>query len=182
MCYYNKVFFYNDKGDNTITMTRSEALQKILHSYAAYYNINQENPTEPFSAEAVFHSHNDAYFLVKSARIGEAESHEYVFFKDVETLDETLLRDLDTSAWEKGISRVKPHANHRNTDISLIIIADSVTEEARRMIPSQKHYKSYRMSLQGFSHYHLIVADLSSGQLFCNRQGRALKKLFNKIL
>lgn len=70
-------------------MTRSEALQKILHSYAAYYNINQENPTEPFSAEAVFHSHNDAYFLVKSAR-------------------------------------VKPHTNHRNTDISLIIIADSV--------------------------------------------------------
>ena len=163
-------------------MTRDEALQKILHSYAAYYDINKDTPEEPFSAEAVFHSHNDAYFLVKSARLGEAESHEYVFFATAESLDGALLTRLDSSAWEKGISRVKPHSNHRNTDISLIILADSVTEEARQAIPRLKHYKSYRMSLHGFSHYHLIVADLSSRQLFCNRQGKALKKLFNKIL
>ena len=55
-------------------------------------------------------------------------------------------------------------------------------EEAKAQIPRLKHYKNYRMSLHGFSHYHLIVADLSSGDLTCNRQGRSLKKLFNKIL
>ena len=163
-------------------MTREEMLKKVLRSYAAYYDINTETPAAPFAAEAVFHSHSDAYFLVKSAAIGEAESHEYVFFASVEQLDSSLLASLDQTAWDTGISRVKPHYSHRNTDVTLVVAASSVTEEAKAQIPRLKHYKNYRMSLHGFSHYHLIVADLSSGDLTCNRQGRSLKKLFNKIL
>ena len=163
-------------------MTREEMLKKMLCSFAAYYDINTETPAAPFTAEAVFHSHSDAYFLVKSAAIGEAESHEYVFFASVEQLDSSLLASLDQTAWDTGISRVKPHSSHRNTDVTLVVAASSVTEEAKAQIPRLKHYKNYRMSLHGFSHYHLIVADLSSGDLTCNRQGRSLKKLFNKIL
>ena len=154
----------------------------MLRSFAAYYDINTETPAAPFAAEAVFHSHSDAYFLVKSAAIGEAESHEYVFFASVDQLDSSLLASLDQTAWDTGISRVKPHSSHRNTDVTLVVAASSVTEEAKAQIPRLKHYKNYRMSLHGFSHYHLIVADLSSGDLTCNRQGRSLKKLFNKIL
>ena len=157
-------------------------LKKMLRSFAAYYDINTETPAAPFAAEAVFHSHSDAYFLVKSAAIGEAESHEYVFFASVDQLDSSLLASLDQTAWDTGISRVKPHSSHRNTDVTLVVAASSVTEEAKAQIPRLKHYKNYCMSLHGFSHYHLIVADLSSGDLTCNRQGRSLKKLFNKIL
>ena len=163
-------------------MTREEMLKKMLRSFAAYYDINTETPAAPFAAEAVFHSHSDAYFLVKSAAIGEAESHEYVFFASVDQLNSSLLASLDQTAWDTGISRVKPHSSHRNTDVTLVVAASSVTEEAKAQIPRLKHYKNYRMSLHGFSHYHLIVADLSSGDLTCNRQGRSLKKLFNKIL
>ena len=163
-------------------MTREEMLKKMLRSFAAYYDINTETPAAPFAAEAVFHSHSDAYFLVKSAAIGEAESHEYVFFASVDQLDSSLLASLDQTASDTGISRVKPHSSHRNTDVTLVVAASSVTEEAKAQIPRLKHYKNYRMSLHGFSHYHLIVADLSSGDLTCNRQGRSLKKLFNKIL
>ena len=163
-------------------MTREEMLKKMLRSFAAYYDINTETPAAPFAAEAVFHSHSDAYFLVKSAAIGEAESHEYVFFASVDQLDSSLLASLDQTTWDTGISRVKPHSSHRNTDVTLVVAASSVTEEAKAQIPRLKHYKNYRMSLHGFSHYHLIVADLSSGDLTCNRQGRSLKKLFNKIL
>lgn len=163
-------------------MTRDELLEKTLRSYAAYYDVNRDCPEEPFVAEAVFHSHNDAYFLVKSARIGEAESNEYVFFASVDNLDRTLLEQLDTAAWEIGVSRVRPHSNHRNTDISLIILASSVAEDAARAVPKLKHYKSYLMSLYGFSHYRLFVADLSNGNQLCNAQGRSMKKLFGKIM
>ena len=163
-------------------MTRDELLEKALHSYTAYYDVNRTCPEEPFVAEAAFHSHNDAYFLVKSARIGEAESNEYVFFASVENLDRLFLEKLDATAWEKGISRVQPHSNHRNTDISLIIIASSVTEDISKVVPRLKHYKSYRMSLHGFSHYRLYVVDLSTVNQFCNSQGRSMKKLFSKIM
>ena len=162
-------------------MTKEELLDKVLGSYRAYYDVNTETPEEPFAAEAVFHSHSDAYFLVKGATLGAAESNEYVFFALEDELDKERMLRLDQEAWERGISRVKPHANHRNTDISLVVLASSMTEETEKTVRSLKHYKNYRMSLQGFSHYHLIVVDLSSGKKTCNRQGRSLKKLFDKI-
>ena len=32
-----------------------------------------------------------------------------------------------------------------------------------------------------FSHYHLIVLDLSREKVTCNRQGRSMRKIFSKI-
>lgn len=162
-------------------MSKEEVLERALRSYMAYYDVERETPEEPFAAEAAFHSHSSAYFLTKSATIGEAESNEYVFFALADRLDEELFRKLDHAAWEKGLARVKPHANHRNTDISLVVIASSVTESAENLARRQKHYKSYRLSLHGFSHYRLIVLDLSNEKMTCNRQGHSMKKIFSKI-
>ena len=153
-------------------MTKEDVLEKALRSYSAYYDVNRETPEAPFAAEAVFHSHSSTYFLTKSATI---------FFALADRLDEENFQRLDSLAWEKGLNRVTPHANHRNTDVSLIIIASSVTEEAERMVRTRSHYKNYRFSLQGFSHYHLIVLDLSREKATCNRQGHSMKKIFSKI-
>ena len=162
-------------------MTQEDVLEKALRSYSAYYDVNRETPEAPFAAEAVFHSHSSTYFLTKSATIGEAESNEYVFFALTDHLDEENFQRLDSLAWEKGLARVKPHANHRNTDISLVVIASSVTEGAENLARRQKHYKSYCLSLHGFSHYRLIVLDLSNEKMTCNRQGHSMKKIFSKI-
>ena len=50
-------------------MTKSEALEKVLLSFKRYYNIKQEDVTEPFAAEAEFRTHDEHYFLVKSAKL-----------------------------------------------------------------------------------------------------------------
>ena len=163
-------------------MNRKEALEKAVHAYEAYYDVNKEAPEDPFYAEASFHSHDDAFFLVHGAVIGESESNEYVFFASEGTLDEDRLRMLDAIAWETGISRVKPHGHHRNTDVSLIVIADNVASEAAQIVRKLKHYKSYRFSLQGFSHYRLLVVDLSEKKMYWNRQGAELRKNFKRIL
>ena len=169
-----------DEG-NVIFFEKGEVLERALRSYMAYYDVERETPEEPFAAEAAFHSHSSTYFLTKSATIGEAESNEYVFFALADRLDEELFRKLDHAAWEKGLARVKPHTNHLNTDISLVVIASSVTEGAENLARRQKHYKSYRLSLHGFSHYRLIVLDLSNEKTTCNRQGHPMKKIFSKI-
>lgn len=163
-------------------MSREEVLSKICKSYQAYYDLNEETPEEPFAAEASFHSHDDAFFIVHAAVIGESESNEYVFFADEESLSKEKLEELDKTAWEKGISRVKPHEHHRNTDITLIIVADVVSDEAIKLTKSIKHYKNYRMSLHGFSHYRLAVVDLANKKVYCNRIGRAVKKNVEKIV
>lgn len=163
-------------------MNTQEALEKLLLSYSAYYDINREAPTAPFAAEAVFHSHDERFFLIKSAKLAEAESHEFVFFAREETLTEDRLRELADIAWTEGLSRVQPHAAHQSSDILLEIVAEAITPEALALIPKLKRYQSYRHSLHGWSHFRLFTLEVSSGRMACNRQGRSLKKIFQSIL
>ncbi len=162
-------------------MNLSDALEKILYSFQAYYNIKREVEA-PFTAEAEFLSHNEQYFLIKKAKVAEINSNEHVFFYTSESLDITTLNELDECAWNRGLARVKPDSNHRNTDITLIIIADQIQPDAVKLIRKLKHYKSYLFTLHGWSSYRLIAVELSTGNLAYNRQGQSLKKLISNIL
>lgn len=162
-------------------MTVDEMLQTLLKSYRRYYNIKTEDVAEPFMAEASFHTHDEQYFLVKAARLAEADSHEYVFFATADNIGLSEAQTLEEKAWAEGLSRVIPHANHRSTDIVLIILSEHISEDAASYIKHIKRYKSYRHTLQGWSHYSVVAMETSTGDFFFNRRGRNLKKLFCNI-
>lgn len=163
-------------------MNLQEALDKLLPSFQRYYNIKTEEVQEPFAAEAVFQSHNEQYFLIKSARISEANSNEFIYFYTADSLSATELQELDTCAWERGMEHVQPNYYHRSTDVALIIIANQIEEEAFGLIRKLKHSKSYQFGLQGYSNYRLIALELSTGRVSHNRQGQSLKKLVSNII
>ena len=163
-------------------MNLQEALDKLLPSFQRYYNIKTEDVEAPFTAEAVFQSHNEQYFLIKSARISEANSNEFIYFYTADSLSAQELRELDCCAWEQGIGHVQPNYYHRSTDVALIIIAQKIDEEAWNLIRKLKHSKSYRFGLQGYSNYRLIALELSTGRVTHNRQGQSLKKLVSNII
>lgn len=162
-------------------MNQTEALAKLLRSYERYYNIKTKEVEPPFAAEAVFHTHEDSYFLLKEARISSQESHEYVYFATESELDRARLDELDRAAWERGIAQVVPGPDHRSSDVTLVILADRIHPEAFQEIRSRKHYKSYQFRLQGWSSYRLIALELSTGKLAYNRLGESLKKLVSNI-
>ncbi|MCD7806366.1 MAG: hypothetical protein LUH19_03385 [Lachnospiraceae bacterium] len=163
-------------------MDKTEALTKLLRSFETYYDINRENPVEPFAAQAEFSLHDEQYFLVRSARISEADTKEFVYFATVDLLDVPTLEQLDQRAWEDGTGKVKPHKDHRNSDVVLVILAERMDPEAMALIPKLRHYKSYRHGFYGWSHYKLTAIELSTGKVAANRQGRDLKKLFSTII
>lgn len=162
-------------------MTPSEALEKLLHSYEHYYDVTREGVTPPFAAEAAFHSRDEQYFLVKSAKLAEAESHEYVFFATEDSLTPEKAQELGDAAWAAGMERVRPHAEHRSTDIILVILAGGIEPAAAAYIKKLRRYQSYKLSFQGWSHYRVIALETSSGRLVCNRMGRTLTKLLRNI-
>lgn len=162
-------------------MNAAEVLEKVVKSYMVYYDVKYEDVTPPFAAEAEFHSHDTKFFLVRSATLGESESNEYVYFAAVEKLDMNTLKKLDEAAWNAGMARIKPHKDHKNSDITLIITADHITNEAFSAVKRLKRYKSYQFTTQGWTHYHLIAQESSSGRLTYNRQGQDLKKLFRNM-
>ncbi len=158
-------------------VTPPDALSRVLMSFSRYYNIERGEVEAPFAAEAVFHSHEEQYFLTKRAKLAEAESNEYVFFATVDLLDRSEIERLDKAAWERGLSRVSPHPDHRNTDIALVVLAREITPDAREFISHSKHYKSYYFTFQGWSHYRLVALEASTGELLSNRHGKDLARL-----
>ncbi len=163
-------------------MDLSEAMEKLLRSYSAYYNVEREDPTPPFVAEASFHSHDERFFLVKSAKLSEAETHEYVFFAQEEHLTLERLHLLEQTAWTTGTGRVAPYASHQSSDVLLAILAGQIDGDALAEIPRLRHYQSYRHGLYGWSHFRLFALEVPSGRMACNRQGRHLKKVFQSII
>lgn len=162
-------------------MTTEEALEKLLRSYETYYNVVREPEDSRFAARAEFHSHGEKYVLVRRAKIWEEDSHEYVYFASAEHLTEALVAELAEACWRDGLARVAPAPNHRNSDITLQIVARTADPEARRAVRKLRRSKNYQMGLQGWSSLRAVAYELSDGGLSCNRQGRDLKKLFGKI-
>lgn len=162
-------------------MSLQEALDKLLPSFMRYYNVNTEGVEEPFTAEAVFQSHNEQYFLVKSARISEANANEFIYFYTADSLQADKLKELDQIAWTRGTEKVQPSSHHRSTDVALIIIVNRMDDEARKLIRKLKHSVSYKFGFHGYSNYRLIALELSTGRVTHNRLGQNLKKLLGNI-
>ena len=161
-----------------ICRTRTEVLERLLTLYERYYTINRDNPVPPFAAEAEFSVHGEEYFLLKSAKYAEMDSREIAFYALVDRLDDQTLDELDERAWEEGLSRVNAKQNHRNTDISLFIVADEIDPQTAARIKKLRRYKSYRFGLWGWSGYRVVAYELTSGKKVSNYLGRSLEMLF----
>ena len=163
-------------------METSQALEKILPTFEQYYTVNKDsNP--PFCAQAEFRSHNEQYFLVRSAHIADIDSNEFVYFATTKSFTKEQLEDFSKQAWEQGLLKVKPYNGHRNSDVSLIILADNLAEDKNQLIKQIKKtklYKSYKFSFHGWSNFKLVVVDLETQDIYFNRFGKDYRKLVEK--
>lgn len=163
-------------------METSQALEKILPAFEQYYTVNK-NSEPPFCAQAEFRSHNEQYFLVRSAHIADIDSNEFVYFAATQSFTKEQLEDFSKQAWEQGLLKVKPYNGHRNSDVSLIILADNLAEDKNQLIKQIKKtklYKSYKFSFHGWSNFKLVVVDLETQDIYFNRFGKDYRKLIEK--
>ena len=162
-------------------MSADETLNALLPLFTRYYNVTTEGIEEPFDAEAVFESHNEQYYLVKAAKVADIDTKEYVFFAKRDNLSADDFAKLDKVAWERGTSRAKPGYNHKSTDVTLVIVADTIEDTAKDMIKKSRHYKSYKWGFYGWSIYRLVAIESSCGKAYYNHRGKSLEKLVGNI-
>ncbi len=162
-------------------MSMEETYRKFLDAYSIYYNID-ETGEAPFDATAVFKSSTEQYFLIRSAKIAQIDTNEYVYFAKRDHLTASELKELDLTAWERGLENITPSSTHKSSDVILILFSDNVDEDAKALIPKMKHSKTYKFGIHGFSNYKLAVIGSGEDRCLYNGQGRALKKLVADIL
>ncbi len=162
----------------------SEVLEKLYNSYRPYYSLKIAGTDDayvasPFCAEAEFKSHTEKYVLVKSAKIADIDSNEYVYFYDAqEVFSIEKVKELANLAWITGLSKVKPAYGHRNTDITLILICPALADDAKKTTRKINFYKSYKFGIYGWSRFRLCIYEEASRKCFANRFADDIKKLF----
>ena len=85
------------------------------------------------------------------------------------------------TAWSRGMARVEPKPNHRNSDVHLVVLAEKSDSDAAPFLKKLRRYESYHHTFWGWSHYRVIALETSTGRLTCNRMGQILTKLFRNI-
>ena len=182
----------------SVTMNSNGVLEKLLHSFEDYYTVFTSNVAAPFVAEAEFKSHNEQYMLVRVAKIADIDSNDFVFFYiDDEILTQAQndgragavsaslppekITELSELAWERGLSKITPYYGHRNSDVTLIILAEKFPEDSFKTVKKLRFYKSYKFGLYGWSAFRALAYETSTGRAVTNRRGSDLKKLVGSL-
>ncbi len=158
------------------------ALKKILPAYAKYYDIKTEGVTEGFNAEAEFHFYNNQYFLVKSIKLSDFNSHDYVFFVCGEEFDFEKIQVLSEKAWKTALQKIEPVYGHKNSDITLVVLLKTLKKEDGKKLKKIRFSTSFKMGMYGWSNFKLVALSLKDEQFYSNWHGRELKKQLKKIL
>lgn len=164
-------------------MDCDQFFEKLLFSFERYYTITKDNVLEPFTAQAEFKSHSEQCMLVKAAKIADIDSNDFVYFKLLkqESLSAENVENFVNVAWNDGLSKITPYYGHRNSDITVIILSETIEKDTIKKIKKTNFSKSYKFGIYGWSNLRLCAMELSSGQIYYNRFGSDLKKILANI-
>lgn len=161
---------------------RDDLLERVIAANAGYYDIIRDHQFEgrTFPAFASFHTHGEQYVLTKRAKMWEVDSHDYLFIDTADALSASSLADEIGFVCEQGLKLVEPGPNHMSSGLSLIVIADSVDDDAMKLARKSKFRKNFKFSLQGWADLRVAVIDLSrerGKQVVTNAAGKGLAKM-----
>ena len=167
-----------------MTLEEKQAkLERVLLAYTNYYDIERENPEGDgeFIATAQFHSLSEKYVLVKKAKLWSMEQHEYVYFMMGES-DADTVNTLSKKAIDLAMPHIEPNSNHMCSNVTLIMLADSLDDAAREAVKRQRFQKSFRLSLHGWMEFRIAAVDFSAKEIISNKAGKSVRVLLEKNL
>lgn len=166
---------------------REDLLVRILAAHKSFYDIRRDYRYEGrvFPAFAEFHTFGEQYVLVKRAKLWEVNTHDFMFFEFADDLDAAALEDLIGFMTEKAIKKVAAGSDHMSSGITLVVLANSASDEACKLVKRTRFRKNYRLGFHGWADLRLAMVDFSrpeKKQVFTNGAGVKLKPTLEQNL
>lgn len=163
---------------NAMELTLQERLNILLDAYSHHYNIERDVETQEgsYPAKADFFLRDENYAFSKKAVISAFEQYDYTYFYLAGHLDEEGARQLLERTLKVGMARIKPHKEHKSSYVTLVILADTITPEAKQLIQKTRFQKNFRLSLHGWMEYHIAAMECSTQSFLSNPGGKGAKK------
>jgi hypothetical protein len=159
-------------------MTKQERLEKLLNAYSHYYDIERDVEVEGgrFPAAAIYYLRDENYLISKKHVLSAVENHQYVYFYLTEHLDAATAQEQLDLALKVGMSRVKPHKEHKSSYVTLVILANTIDPEAKKLIQKTRFTKNFRLALHGWMEFHIAAMEISTNRFLSNPAGKGARK------
>lgn len=159
-------------------MDKHEALEKLLSAYSHSYDVSRDVEVggEAYPAAAHFFLRDEHYLVRRDKKFYATEQHDYTYFLLADHLDaETLRREIERTR-EAGLREIKPHKEHMCSYVTLVILADEIDPEAKKLIKRTRFQKNFRLALHGWMEYHIAAMECSTLSFLSNPAGRVARK------
>lgn len=155
-----------------------QCLDRLLNVYSHHYDIERdvELGGNSFPATATYYLRDENYLLSRQHVLSAVESHEYVYFFLTEHLDVFTLTQQIALTQQLGLANIKPSKIHMCSFVTLVILADTIAPEAKRLIQKTRFRKNYLLTLHGWMEYHLAAMENSTNSFFSNPAGAEARK------
>jgi len=159
-------------------------LEKLLNAYSHQYDIDREVTAEGqvFPATATFYLRDENYLISKKHVLSAVENYDYTYFYMIDHLDAATLQQQIDLTRKAGMARVKPHREHMSSYITLVILADTIDEEAKKLIKKTRFQKYFRLALHGWMEYHIAALENSTNSFLSNPAGKGARKILEQNL
>ena len=163
--------------------TRESAIDRLLDSYTAYYNVNMFNGEHGMiTARCDFFEHSGRYVISKKAELWTADNEEFLYLINIPHLTCELYEKWRDYVHADGMERLHIGPGHMSSFITPVFICDTCEEDARRALKKCRISKSFHFSLHGWMDHHTALVELSTGQIDANPGGRHTAKFLKKVL
>lgn len=172
---------HRSKPGNEITAKSELVLERLLAAHGAWFDVSRDVSVagRVFRALAQFHSFGEQYVLVKRVKLWEAEEHEYMLFDVRDRIDVEAARSYVEFMKNEALELVKPEPNHMSSFRTLVVIANSASDEACSLFRKTSHRKNFMWGIRGWSDVRLALIDLSKPQgsrVVCNGAAKRIRK------
>ena len=159
-----------------------ERLNKLLDAYSHSYDIERDVEEEGrlWPATATYFLRDENYLISKQHVLSAVEQHEYLYFHVTDHLTAADLQTQIDLSKRAGLRKVKPHKDHMFSNVGLVILANTIDPEAKKLIKKTRFRKNYRLSLWGWTEYQLAAMEVSANCFYANPAGAGARNIMEQ--
>ena len=158
--------------------TPQECLDKLLNAYSHNYNVTRNSGAENggYPATAHYFLRDEHYLVRRDKQFYATEQHDYTYFYVTGHLDAAGAKELADRTLQLGLSEIKPHKEHMSSFVTLVILAETIDPEAKKLLKKTRFHKNFRLALHGWMEYHIAAMECSTGSFLSNPAGKGARR------
>lgn len=161
-------------------MNKDKYLEVMRTRLENYFELEEDKiiNDEAFDLYGKYQMMLGRTFLSKQVIIDKFETNEHIMIKCISHLGEEDLEKHLMYLRELPKQMVSLNPYHKSTYFNFVLVCEDYIKCDIKSIKKFKYEKLFKLYFRGFCEVRLIVVELPTGNVFCNKDGKRVRKAY----